>query len=218
MPAAINAARPKCGRTVPVENGAPRCRECAGGPAPKGGLYLPKDELNLWVTPEKNSRPKPAALDPAREAQLNSLYAFGALAAAGVILAGMFVGKLGLEIANGFAGALGGTLAGMILGYLGAKFDTLFPMWMRRWGPIFMLFSATDEDYVKIMTVFGVIGGILSGFLIGLQLELSLWVALPLGALGAGLLFGLVGSMATRFLVELRRADEEYERRRRGGC
>jgi hypothetical protein len=153
-------------------------------------------------------------LGATKQSQWTGLFAGAAFGAVGVILAGMFGDSTGLEIANGFVGALIGTVAGMVFGYVGAQYQTLFPMWMRQHGLFFMLFSDSDGDYVKFMTVLGVLSGIVNGFLIGTALELSLWIALPLGALGAALLFGLIGSMVTHFLAELKRADEEYLRRR----
>src|SRR5262249_2946340 len=177
------------------------------------GLYLAKEEL---IVPDRAAPPNSRATvqgvepNPSRQARLEGLYGGAALGAAGVVLAALFAGPTGLGIAHGFVGALIGTVAGMVLGYIGAQFQTLFPMWMRQYGLFFMVFSDSDRDYVKFMTVLGVLNGIIGGFLIGTALELSLWIALPLGALGAALLFGLIGAMVTYFFAELKEADDEY--------
>jgi MFS family permease len=217
MPAAPPATCSGCGQTVPVQNDCTQCPNCGTLRVPRKGLYLSKEDL---IRPDSVAplTPRPSAAvertepDQSRAARLKGLCAGAALGASGVVLAALFAGSTGLEIANGFIGALIGTVAGMVLGYIGAKFQTLFPMWMREYGLFFMLYS--DRDYVKFMTVLGVLNGIIGGFLIGMQLELSVWIALPLGALGAALLFGLIGAMVTYFLAELKQADEEYLRRR----
>src|SRR5262245_28954270 len=179
MPAAPPAACPACGQTVPVENDCTQCPHCGTLRVPRKGLYLSKEDL---IRPDSVAplTPRPSAAvertkpSQSRAVRLEGLYAGAALGATGVVLAALFAGPTGLEIANGFVGALIGTVAGMVLGYVGAQFQTLFPMWMREYGLFFMLFSDSDRDYVKFMTVLGVLNGIIGGFLIGTHLELSM--------------------------------------------
>lgn len=217
MSVGVTAACPVCGVRIPVVQGAGRCPKCGPVQVLRTALFLPKEELTSPAPPTDVPITRSTAATPRsngpREAQLNGLYAGAALGAGGVILVGMFGEELGEQIANGFVGALIGTVAGLVFGYVGAKFQTIFPMWMRENGLLFMLLQGSDEDYVKFMTVLGVIGGILNGFLLGLVLELPLGIALPVGALGAALLVGLIASMLARFFAELKSADEHYQKR-----
>ncbi len=207
------------GSPPPLPGAAPPLPAAATTIKPAGaaaeGYGVTLSTATRVTTPAPPTAESVVTVDPA-DWQVNGMIA-GALIGAAALMAGaLFGGKTGLVVAKVFIGALIGGSFGAAFSWLSGWIDTFFPWWLRgiRW--LAMICGDNDKAYIMTTSFLGGLSGLTIGGLVMSQAKVNPIVAIPLGAMGAAVFAGVIGSFAGRFWGELRKADEIFEARRRG--